>query len=186
MKKLLLFLLLITITRFYSQNESFILKYNTLIQSEEIKFDLFEKKLPTNIDEIINYTFSIIESNSEGKFLTYFPEGSEFSQIEKTSEINSNLNTTLKKSIIIVLNDHFLQSVTQKFSNTKNESNKPEKHFFTYNKELVTDKLNKKIYNTDDVSIQIGKNIYEYINKLYKSDVDKTFANQLNLLVVNF
>jgi hypothetical protein len=185
MKNLILFLLLITVTRFYAQNEGTILKYNGLLNSTNIKVIQLENEYQSIFDEITNFEPSLIESNSEGKFLKYSFYGIESVLIENVSEQVTDSNSLEEKSIAIVLNGDFVTKLTQKFSSKANNSLNSNDNFFKFDKEIMTDKLNKVVYE-DDFSIQIGKNIYEYIQKLHKSDIDKTFANELNLLVFNF
>ena len=44
--------------------------------------------------------------------------------------------------------------------------------------------LSKKI--TSKIELQIGKDIYPYLNKIQKTELDKTMQNSLNLFAINF
>ena len=50
----------------------------------------------------------------------------------------------------------------------------------------VLDKLSLTYNISPKINIQLGENIYEYINILYKTELDKNLRNSLNLLAINF
>lgn len=185
MKNFIFLLLLITVTKFYAQNESFTLKYSGLLNYENPKNSTLGNEYKANSNEIISFKSSFIESNSDGKFLEYIFDEAESILIEKATEKFTQPNSLKEKSVTIFLKDDLVRKLTQKFTAKKAIKTDNKKEYFKYDKEIIADKFNKVVYD-DSFTIQIGKNIYEYINKLYKSDVDKTFVNELNLLVVNF
>ena len=48
------------------------------------------------------------------------------------------------------------------------------------NKLIITQKI------TSEIEVQIGKDIYTYLKKMLKSEIDKTLQNSLNLFAINF
>ena len=48
------------------------------------------------------------------------------------------------------------------------------------NKLLVTSSI------TPEIEVQVGKDIYPYLNKILKTELDKTLQNSLNSLIINF
>lgn len=185
MKNFVLVLLLITFNQFYAQNESFILKYNGILNSENTNSNILGEEYQTKLDEIINFESIFIENNSEGKFLKYSLNEASSILIQNVESNSAPLSVIEEKSVVVILKDDFVKKLTQKFTVKEEIKKNDSKEYFKYDKEIIADKFNKAIYDKD-FTIQVGKNIYEYINKLYKSDIDKTFVNELNLLVVNF
>lgn len=185
MKNFLLVLLLISFNQLYAQNESFTLKYNDILNSKNTNSNIFGADYQTNLDEIINFESIFIENNSEGKFLKYSLNEASSILIENVEIKSAPLSVIEEKSVVVILKNDFVKKLTQKFTLKEKVKKNDSKEYFKYDKEIIADKFNKAIYEKD-FTIQVGKNICEYINKLYKSDIDKTFVNELNLLVVNF
>lgn len=183
MKNIFILLLLITVTRYYAQNESAILQYNGFLKVENSTIKFINSTYRNNLEKIPFFKPCFIENNSDGKFLKYSFNNETMLMLVGTSM--NELNTATNKSLVLILKKDFVKKTTQKFLDEETIKNKLNKEYFKYDKSAVLDKLNKTIYDKE-VTIQIGKSITKYLNKLHKSDLDKTFANELNLLVFSF
>jgi predicted PilT family ATPase len=57
---------------------------------------------------------------------------------------------------------------------------------FSENYTLDVNKLTFVYQFKNEVEFKIGKDLYAYLSKIYKSELDKTLLNSLNLFVMNF
>ena len=110
------------------------------------------------------------------------------------TENNVDINKT--QSIIIQNYSSFSDEIINKVSEEKYrtihlsvediENNKIKNVFHNFAKKIEHDKLNTKLITLEDIDIEIGQNIFKYVNKIYKSEIDNTLKNSLNLLVANW
>jgi len=206
MKKILI--ILISISQFFSfaqngeknQNDLHLKIFNPVIEINEDDTtrgnEIFE--------EILKSIYIVPTNNSEGKFALYESYQKElldayFLSSKNNREIvrkEAKKNTKKRSSIIIDNYSEFINKIIAKaykneFQNYKiileqidEVNNKTD--YLDNQIQIKQDKLNKKIAVDDNINIEIGQNIYKYINKIYKSELDKTLNNSINLLVVNW
>ncbi|MGK0411999.1 MAG: hypothetical protein ACJA1B_000188 [Polaribacter sp.] len=197
------FALLVSIS-FAQENSSnaievFNIENNTtfsLTRMEDAKFLKFQEVVPIDFEKRINV--------NEGKFS--LKEINDKSLTSLLSDLNNNTKTKFliiediasskessatKKSIIIVANRKFInklittkimqddliaEAVTYGDKNLEYYKNYPE----------LIDTFNLKYIISEDLELQIGDNIYSFINNPFKTALDKTLSNSLNLLAFNF
>lgn len=132
---------------------------------------------------------------AEKKFVFKENANSIFSKTIQKNVIEQNTISS-KESFFIEMNEDFIENVIVKLfieddkieeivlNNAKNYGDRNIEIYRNLsdleNKLLITYKLDKSN------SIQIGNNIFPYLNKLVKTDVEKTLNTSLNLLAVNF
>ncbi|AOW17038.1 hypothetical protein LPB03_05970 [Polaribacter vadi] len=113
----------------------------------------------------------------------------EFFIVEKIStDINK---TSTKKSFIITTNKDFIdQLITAKIvqegllNESVNYGDRDIEIFKNYSESK--DILNVTYKITSSTQLQIGNNIIPFIKKPFKTEIDKTLVNSLNLLAINF
>ncbi len=158
---------------------------NDIIQ--RLNFEIFEE-IKTS-EESKKYTIA------EKKFLLKLKPDSIF--IESIKENLSNeIKSSLKESLVLEINEDFIENLIVKlyFENNKIEEiiSNDSKNYTNKNIELYrnfSDLENKLLitYILDKNKIlQIGNSIFPYLNKILKTDVEKTLNTSLNLLAVNF
>lgn len=179
----------------------------------QVEFNPYSKKIFYNNNEestyILNtYNFFTLEkqqeihevptikaiNNSEGKFPLYSQKAPiifEATEIVKptniieltTVKINRNSNDFIHNVIVKILKDHKIERLDD-----KNNIEKTQNSTITWNNNYVTEINNliitHKLY--DQTELQIGKDIYSYMNKILKTEIDKTLQNSLNLFVINY
>ena len=184
--------------------------YQTQIAQERINISFFDasvfkteesKKISesTNFNSISSSEIKIetplmVKVNSEGKFLLNDSSKAFFGEIENKSESKKGLND---KNIALVVDakQEFINKVI--LERLQEELNKliVLDESFTYgdrNIDLYRDysQLENKLiitkYLNSEIEIQIGNSVYPYLNKLLKTEIDKTLQNSLNLLAINF
>jgi hypothetical protein len=147
--------------------------------SKIIKYDNF-----FSVDILIN------DNNSEGKFLVSEPKDAKIIDnfsIENKIE-NQNLTTVLKKDFIYKMIVKQLLAMDQKnIGNINISENSGDKNIELYkNYEILLEKLSVSYQLNDQIELQVGNNIYPFLKKIYKSEIDKTLHNSLNLFAINF
>lgn len=198
MKNVLTTLLIIISIHTYSQNElknNFLDIFNTVkveenhFQSQDISqkfnFQIFEEI--KNSEDLKNYPIA------EKKFILKLNSSSIFS--EKIQEKLSNKNN-VNKSMLVEINNQFLENLIVKIyiENDQIEEiildsseNYGDRNIDLYrNFSDLEDKLLVNYIIDKNKSIQFGNNIMPYLNKMVKTDVEKTLNTSLNLLAVNF
>ncbi|UAM98596.1 hypothetical protein K8354_01835 [Polaribacter litorisediminis] len=159
-----------------------------LLKFQEVVPIEFEKRINVNEgkfslkeinDKSLTSLLSDLDKNAKTKFLI----------IEEVA--SSKESSASKKSIIIVANQKFInklisskiiqdeliaEAITYGDKNLEYSSNYPE----------LVDILNVKHTISEDLELQIGNNIYSFINNPFKTVLDKTLSNSLNLLAFNF
>ncbi len=201
MKSLLFTLFLLSIQFSYAQIDN---------KSNIFKSILFE----TNIEEshyvktgnlfpdIIKLEIKDLKNNSEGKFSVnpenekYFKsdftkndtsilKGDDIKKLSnlKTDNIAASVNKTLvnkiiRKKLAEEIKNYIILNEALSYGDRNLE------HYKNYNE---IENLLIQTYQIDvDVELQIGKDIYPYLNKILKTELDKTLQNSINLLAINF
>ncbi|MBG7612207.1 hypothetical protein IU405_08105 [Polaribacter sp. BAL334] len=198
MKNVLTTLLIIISIHTYSQNElknNFLDIFNAVkveenhFQSQDISqkfnFQIFEEI--KNSEDLKNYPIA------EKKFILKLNSSSIFS--EKIQEKLSNKNN-VNKSMLVEINNQFLENLIVKIyiENDQIEEiildsseNYGDRNIDLYrNFSDLEDKLLVNYIIDKNKSIQFGNNMMPYLNKILKTDVEKTLNTSLNLLAVNF
>lgn len=132
---------------------------------------------------------------AEKKFLFKEKTNTIFSETIQKNIVEENTMSS-KESFFIEMNEDFIENVIVKlfieedkiqeivFNDAKNYGDRNVEIYKNLsdleNKLLIVYKIN------DSKSIQIGNSIFPYLNKLQKTDVEKTLNTSLNLLAVNF
>lgn len=170
--------------------------------AQEIKNNIQNKIFETNIEEnhyLVNDIFpnflkeikevKLVEpyNNSEGKF----PKYESNKMLENISKKETNANTPTSTNPLVFIDNNLIQKLIETNTIAYNINGG---QLFYGDREIIIlknesktfDKLNVSYKTNAQVEVQIGKNIYGYINKVYKSEIDKTLQNSLNLLVINF
>ena len=130
---------------------------------------------------------------AEKKFILKLNSSSIFS--EKIQEKLSNKNN-VNKSMLVEINNQFLENLIVKIyiENDKIEEiildsseNYGDRNIDLYrNFSDLEDKLLVNYIIDKNKSIQFGNNMMPHLNKILKTDVEKTLNTSLNLLAVNF
>ncbi len=194
MKLLSILVILFISSLTFSQNDNFINSNSNLdfLSKEKSKVNNDKVNINTIFPEIILIKNWEHKEVSEGKFLVnsktkqYFIKINEsLTKQPKDKNIHLSANTKqnfIKEVIVKKLNEEILKLSLLEESLTYGDRNI---ELYRNYEEL----LNKLIINVDvneQVTLQIGKNIYPYLNKILKTELDKTLQNSLNLFAVNF
>ena len=152
--------------------------------------------------EIKNPKIKDFKNNSEGKFSfneskkELFKNEKEENDTEflvnkkafkgvqlKTDNMNTSLKTEFVNKIIQKkIAEEILKYIIMNEALTYGDRYLNEyKDFTDLENKLI---LSKKI--TSKIELQIGKDIYPYLNKIQKTELDKTMQNSLNLFAINF
>ncbi|WP_397447006.1 hypothetical protein [Polaribacter sp. R77954] len=158
------------------------------------------KKTPLNLfPEIINLELKDIKNNSEGKFSLndnhkkyFIVEKNETSIFDKNkevkkTEISKNLSTNVKKEFVNTVIRKKIAEEIEKYMQINEALTYGDRNMEFYKNYI--DLENKLIISTPitpKVEAQIGKDIYPFLNKILKTELDKTLQNSLNLFVINF
>ncbi|TXD54435.1 MULTISPECIES: hypothetical protein [unclassified Polaribacter] len=150
------------------------LDFNNLIKVNEGKFSLKEIH-----DKSLTSLLIDLDQNTTAQFLA----------VEEI--ISSKISVTAKKSMILATNQKFIDNlITAKIlqegllNGSKKYSDKNDNLYGNYPK-----MLNLLIVNyilSENLELQIGNSIYPYLNKPFKTELDKTLSSSLNLLAINF
>ena len=184
--------------------------YQTQIAQERINISFFDASVfkteeskktseSTNFNSISSSEIKIetplmVKVNSEGKFLLNDSSKAFFGEIENKSESKKGLND---KNIALVVDakQEFINKVILERLREELDKLIVLDESFTYgdrNIDLYRDysQLENKLiitkYLNSEIEIQIGNSVYPYLNKLLKTEIDKTLQNSLNLLAINF
>lgn len=139
--------------------------------------------------EIIKIEIKDIQKNSEGKF----GEETKVKKIFNTREnkrkenLNSSLLLKAKEEFIFEVIDKKLDEEIEKYIQNHEALTYGDRNLEFYkNYDELKNKLiiRKKIFK--QIELQIGKDIYPYLTKILKTELDKTLQNSLNLMAVNF
>ena len=189
-----------------------LLFYQIQIAQEKIKVSFLDTSLFTaeNSKELtVKENFNTISSteinipsplllkvNSEGKFLLDNSSKAFFVEIVKKSEVVNNksidnknvalsvdtkqefINKLLLEKLQVELNKLIL--IDDSFSYGDRNIDLYRNYSQLENKLIITKTINSEI------EIQIGNSVYPFLNKILKTEIDKTLQNSLNLLAINF
>ncbi|PQB06281.1 hypothetical protein BST83_03115 [Polaribacter filamentus] len=172
---------------------------------------LSEKIFYSNIEEnhyIPTYDFFALEkqkelqalktikviNNSEGKFPLYSHEDQSLFDFEgmvpQKSILNLNSITSIKNNndfldqvILKILNDKKINIVD--FQNSSDFNGDKNYHFYN-NYATDVNKLIIAYQLKGETDFQIGMEINNFINKILKTEIDKTLQNSINLFAINF
>jgi hypothetical protein len=133
-------------------------------------------------------------NNSEGKFPFYSNNNillnleNHTKSVSIVQEINTvrilkNNNPFIDKLVLKILQDKNIDFIN--FRNSIGFNGDRNINFYK-NYTVNINKLIVAIELSENIEMQIGKDIYDDINKIYKSEIDITLLNSLNLLVFNF
>lgn len=192
---------LLTNTLFAQTNNELSTTINTVNFETDIKENYFlgENDKLLNLFTDVNFLDVNSNMNTERKFL--------IKSIEKESLLANNLSnksivaTKSKRniddanSLTTDINDNFVNTIIEeklalellKNLNTNEALTYGDKNtalYIEYNQ--LRNKLIKTYEISKDVEFQIGKSVYPYLNKILKTELDKTLRNSLNLFVINF
>lgn len=205
MKKILI--ILISISQFFSFAQNDENNHNNLhlkIFNPVIEINNNEKTPDYLVfEDILKSIYIAPTNNSEGKFAIYDTYQKELLEAQYTLSIDNRktvkkeiIKTSKKATSIVIesytqfINEIITEAYIKESKNYKISLEQIEKtnknNYLDYHVLVKQDKLNKKIEIDDNINIEIGQNIYKYINKIYKSELDKTLRNSINLLVVNW
>ena len=178
---------------------------NSLIKffdaKETVEYFKVNKEPKNHFPEIIKLEIKDIENNTEGKFGLNESNQKYFSATNTESvntifnaknnitetEVSSNLETNtkqklikaiIKKKIAVEIRDFILQNEALTYGDRNLEEYK--------NLVNLENKLIQTVSVSNDVELQLGKDIYPYLNKILKTELDKTLQNSLNLFAINF
>ena len=168
----------------------------SLIKNETAKFFKIKEIVPVDFEKRANanegkFSLKEIENKSLTSLLSDLDKNTKAKFLIIEDIISSNQNLILEKSITIVANRKFINKlITDKIiqDDLINEA-------FTYrdrniesyrNYPELVDFFNVKYTITEDLEVQTGDNIYDFINKPFKSELDRTLFNSLNLLAISF
>ena len=204
MKKLLTLCFVLAINLTYAQENSATFltvlhkesKNALLITNNNDKMIGFQEIVPVDFEtkKIIDeakFSLNDFNDNSLNALLLELDKKNkiEFFIVEKISfDINK---TSTKKSFIITTNKDFIdQLITAKIvqegllNKSVNYGDRDIEIFKNYSESK--DILNVTYKITSSTQLQIGNNIIPFIKKPFKTEIDKTLVNSLNLLAINF
>lgn len=202
MKNLLLISFLLVFHFSFSQIEK---KDNSFIKTPFFNSNIEENHFVTNnkplnlFPEIIKLEIKDLKNNSEGKFALNSNNEKYFKQkfnktassiiVEKTlvkNEKSDHLTTGAKKEFVDKVIIKKMEEEMRNFISMNEVVTYGDKNLDVYKN--YSDLKNKLIVSypiKSEVELQIGKDIYPYLDKILKTELDKTLQNSLNLLVIN-
>jgi hypothetical protein len=194
MKNIILITCLLTVHLSFSQKDSKpILKkvFYSNVEENHYQANTFN---PFALTEIAPEIIIKPTNNSEGKFPFYSNNNillnlenstNSVSIVQEiaTTRILKNNNLFIDKLVLKILQDKNIDFVN--FRNNIDLNGDRNINFYK-NYTVNINKLIIAIQLREDIEMQLGKDIYEDINKIYKSAIDITLFNSLNLLVFNF
>ena len=191
MKNLTYIFLFLFISSIYGQDMNFINSNSNLINLQNDFLEMQSNKLNSTslFSEIIIPKNKIIKETSEGKFLYNAKTKEYFKTIENNNNANENTHLYadnneefINKIIIKKLDDELIEILVlnESFEYGDRNIDLYRDYESLKNKLIIRKNIN------DNVEIQIGKSLYPYLNKILKTELDKTLQNSLNLLAINF
>ena len=168
----------------------------SLNKNEAAKFFKIKEIVPVDFEKRANvnegkFSLKEIKNKSLTSLLSDLAKNTKAKFLIIEDIISSNQNLILEKSITIVANRKFInklitdkiiqddlinEAFTYRYRNIESYRNYPE----------LVDLFNVKYTITEDLEVQTGDNIYDFINKPFKSELDRTLFNSLNLLAISF
>lgn len=201
MRKTLYILLILAYQVSFSQVEKAETLNEKLFENTLSERSFTVSEVPVNLfPEIITLELKDIKNNSEGKFSLnnnnkkYFViKQNETSIFEKTTnsikktELTNNLSANVKKEFVDTVIRKKIAEEIEKYMQINEALTYGDRNIKFYKEYIISE--NKLIVNkvlTPEIELQIGKDIYPYLNKILKTELDKTLQNSLNLFVINF
>lgn len=202
MKNIFILAAILLTNTLFSQNSN---EFSTTVNQVNFETDIKENYYLNESDKFlnlftdVNFLESNLKMNTERKFL--------MKSLEKGNILSSNLKN---ESIIVTKNkrsaedaNSLIADAKSTFVNTIIEDKLKEELLKSLNAnealtygdknidlyveyEEMRNKLIKSYEINDSVEFQIGKSVYPYLNKILKTEIDKTLRNGLNLFVINF
>lgn len=168
----------------------------SLTSMENAKFLKFQEIVPVDFEKRINvnegkFSLKEIHNKSLTSLLSDLHNNTKTKFLIIEDVASSIESSATKKSIIIVANRKFINKLIRAkimqndlIAEAVTYGDKNLEYYKKY-PELV-DTFNLKYIISEDLELQIGDNIYSYINNPFKTELDKTLSNSLNLLAFNF
>lgn len=204
MKKSLYILFFLTFQISVSQTQVENLKViKTSIFNDEENKNKLKNSLTDNIfSEIVPLETVDFKNNSEGKFSfseskkrlfttdliaekkLYITKNESF---QKTEVNTNNLDVNIKDEFVNKVIKKKIAEEIKNYINMNEALTYGDRSLNSYknlleleNKLIISQKI------TSEIEVQIGKDIYPYLKKILKSEIDKTLQNSLNLFAINF
>ena len=146
------------------------------------------------LDKIESLSVMKATNNSEGKF-PHYNKAKTLLTHDKTS---TNTQSLVKEDAIInpINNNAFVDKIVLKILQDENIRIADFQSSLDFNgdknigyyKNYVGD-VNRLIIAhqlKENISVQIGNDIYSYVNKMFKTEIDRTLLSSLNLFAINF
>ena len=193
--------ILLTNTLFSQNNNEFSTPVNQVNFETDIKenYYLNESDKFLNLFTDVNFLESNLKINTERKFLMKSLEKENIlssnlknesiiiTKNKRSAEDANSLIADAKSTFVNIIIEDKLKEELLKSLNANEALNYGDKNIDLYVEyEEMRNKLIKSYEINDSVEFQIGKSVYPYLNKILKTEIDKTLRNSLNLFVVNF
>lgn len=189
MKNLILIACLLLVAVSFSQEGS------KVISNEKVFSNVVENDFQQNtytlkkMEKLRPFPAIKARNNTEGKFPFY--DNIVLAEIENTDESKSMIEDMSVMDKKVFVDKLVLKILKEKhidisdFKNSIDSSGDGKLSFYKHyavdaNKLIVTYQLTKEI------EVQVGKDIYGYLKKVFKTEIDKTLFSSLNLLAINF
>ena len=146
------------------------------------------------LDKIESLSVMKATNNSEGKF----PHYNKAKTLLTHDNTSTNTQSLVKEDAIInpINNNAFVDKIVLKILQDENIRIADFQSSLDFNgdknigyyKNYVGD-VNRLIiahHLKENISVQIGNDIYSYVNKMFKTEIDRTLLSSLNLFAINF
>jgi hypothetical protein len=201
MRKFIYIIFLLSFQLTFSQIKNDEIKnFNTTVL-QNINFIDYQNDVDSQLENFFSEIEKIeakdIQKNSEGKFGLDVHHKKLFNTKETSTQpsilyknkinINSNLVLEFKEKFITDIIAKKLAEEIEKHILTNEALTYGDRNIEFYrNYTDLQNKLLIKTLITPNIELQIGKDIYPYLNKILKTELDKTLQNSLNLFAINF
>lgn len=147
--------------------------------------------------EIVKLEVKDTKNNSEGKFTinkktkAFFNKSiANYSNVDMNKKEvlnNSNLTTNINKEFVNKIIRKKIAEEIKNYMSLNEALTYGDRNIDLYrNYEDLENKLIKNYSVNSEIEVQIGKDIRPFVNKILKTELDKTLQNSLNLFVINF
>lgn len=207
MKKIIFIICMLAVNLSFSQEGNYI---NSALLEASVKENyIIEYKVSNEIKKMISEISLIdlkkFEKNSEGKFSVKIDNDLFFFDLEKINKVDqkSILVTKFVKSEKVNKKRNLATDIKSEFIEKtilKKVQEDIKSHIKLYESLSFGDQQVKRLRNYDfllnklmvdyeiskNTQIQIGNSLYPYLNKILKTEIDKTVNSSLNLIAINF